>query len=116
MTKFKIIKGDSVNIAVHNVRIELADGSFYLITDKDKICFALSLRNKPLIVKTFPGEMKYINGEIVVLKLEPIETRNLNCLSYNFEFKIDIGGIGTQVYTISRGNIEVISSAEVDSG
>lgn len=116
MTKFKIIQGDTVNIAVHNVRIELADGSFYPITDKDKITFVLSLRDKPQIVKTFPGEMKYINSKFLVLKLESFETQNLKCLSYIFEFKIDIGNCGKQVYTIARGNIEVISSTEASGG
>lgn len=116
MNKFKIIQGDTLNLAVHNVRIELADGSFYPITEKDKITFSLSLRGKPVIVKTYPGEMKYLNGKFLVLRLEPSDTRNLKCLSYVFEFKIDIGNKDNQVYTITRGTVEVISSTEGDSG
>ena len=111
MINLKTIKGDNLNIAVQDVKIELFDGSFYEITEADKLTFSLALgRDSPLIVRKYPGEIERV-GETVIIKISNSETEKLKCFSYDFDLKIDMKGKGENIYTIVNGQIEVLPTA-----
>lgn len=112
MKKLKIIRGDTLNIAITGIEISLADGSKYVITDDDIFVFSICMpRNKPILQRKFPEEMQLVEGNSLCFSFTPEETERLQCLNYDFDCKFDMGGSGEQIYTIAKGELQVYETA-----
>lgn len=112
MTNIKIIRGDTLNIAIVNILIEMDDGSFYPITGEDKFTFSICMpRNKPILQRRFPEEMSLVNGNDLLMTFTPAETESLKCLNYDYDCKFDYKGKGEDIYTIAKGELQVYESA-----
>jgi hypothetical protein len=112
MANIKVIRGDTLNIAVVNILIEMDDGSFYPITSEDKFTFSICMpRNKPILQRRFPDGMQLVNGRDLLMTFSPEETETLKCLSYDYDCKFDYKGKGEDIHTIARGEVQVYESA-----
>lgn len=110
MKHIKAVRGDTLNIAVTNIVVELDDGSFYTFTETDRFTFAIGLpHKKPILQKERPGEMQLV-GDTLLVSFSPEETLSLQSLSYEFDCKLDFGGEGTNVYTIVHGELQMFET------
>lgn len=117
MKRLKIIRGDTLNIAIVGIQIELEDGNFYAITDKDNFVFSICMpRNKPILQKRFPEEMQLVGGDTLAFTFLPDETERLQCLCYDYDCKFDMRGTGENIYTIAKGELQVYETASKLAG
>lgn len=113
MSKIKCIRGDSLNIEITDIEIELDDGSFYMLGADDRIVFSISLpRKETLLDVTFPdGQLVLSGGNKLIITFSPWQTEKLKCLCYDFDCKIDFKGQGSDIYTIAKGELQVYETA-----
>src|SRR5574344_2032276 len=112
MKKLKIIRGDTLNIAIVGIQIDLASGTEYEITDEDKFTFSISLpRSKPIVQRRFPEEMQLVEKNTLVFTFSPEETERLQCLNYDYDCKFDMHGRGEEIYTVAKGELQVYETA-----
>lgn len=116
MARIKAVRGDTLNIAVTDIKVELEDGSFYTFTEADQFVFTIAMKNKePILSKRRPGDMQLV-GDTLLVSFSPEETARLRCLSYEFDCKVDFGGEGRDIYTIVRGEMQVYETVTKAGG
>ena len=112
MTNIEIIKSTTLLLTVNEIRIMLDDGNYYEITDNDRIYFTVKKQTRSretVIRKKYPGTIELIDGSLLI-KILPDDTDTLDCVSYDYDCKIDLSGEGRDIYTLIAGKFTINSS------
>jgi len=105
-----IIQGEALNLAFFHVGLPVVDGEKYAITDKDILTFTIGRKNrKPVLTKTYPGEIVNEGDDNFFVYLTAEDTRKLPCLRYQMQLTVDVEGIGEEIYTLVKYELEVVA-------
>lgn len=111
--KYKLVKGDAFGIAFLNVALPVIEdengAEKYEITQRDILEFIIGRKDRlPIVVKMYPGEIEK-DGDTFFVHLTAEETEKLPALQYRMQLKIDLEGLGEEVYTLVDKALEVVA-------
>lgn len=108
--RYKIKQGEAFSIAFFHMGLPVIDGEKYEITEKDILTFTIRRRNrKPVLIKTFPGEIDKEGDDSFFVHLTAEDTETLPCLCYRMQLAINLEGLGDEVYTLVNKEMEVVA-------
>ena len=108
--RYKITQGEAFSIAFFHVGLPIIEGEKYEITEKDVLTFTIKRKNrKPVLVKTFPGEIDKEDTDNFFVHLTAEDTETLPCLCYRMQLTINLEGLGDEVYTLVNKELEVVA-------
>lgn len=111
--KYKLVKGDAFNIAFLNVVLPIIEDEYgtekYEITQRDILEFTIGRKDRqPIVIKKYPGEIEK-DGDTFFVHLTAEETEKLPALLYRMQLKVDLEGLGEEVYTLVDKALEVVA-------
>lgn len=105
-----IVQGEAFNIAFFHVGLPVIDGEKYEITEQDILTFSIGRKNrKPILTKTYPGEIVKEGEDNFFVYLTAEDTKRLPCLFYQMQLTVDLEGIGEEIYTLVKKELEVVA-------
>lgn len=105
-----IVQGEAFSIAFFHVGLPVIDDEKYEITEKDVLTFSIGRKNrKPILTKTYPGEIVKEGEDNFFVHLTAEDTRILPCLHYQMQLTVNLEGIGEEIYTLVKNELEVVA-------
>lgn len=111
--RYRLVKGDAFNIAFLNVALPIIEDEYgaekYEITERDLLEFSIGRKDRiPIVRKTYPGEIEK-DGDTFFVHLTAEETEKFPSLFYRMQLKVNLEGLGEEVYTLVDKALEVVA-------
>lgn len=110
MERKRLIKGDQFSVAFFNVSLPLVGRRRYELMDGDVLEFTISRHNrKPIVKLTYPGSIVRDIHDTYLVRLTADETKNFPCLLYEMQLTLNVMGMGKEMFTIAKQELEVVA-------